>query len=45
MDMDISKKQQKNFLETLYHYGGHCDCEIMLNTYPRVMMDFDIDIE
>ena len=44
-DMGIKKSDQKIFLETLYHYGGHCDCEIMLNAHPQVMMDFDIDIE
>lgn len=44
-DMGIKKSDQKIFLETLYHYGGHCDCEIMLNAHPKVMMDFDIDIE
>jgi len=44
-DMGIKKSDQKIFLDTLYHYGGHCDCEIMLNAHPHVMMDFDIEIE
>ncbi|MFX1435225.1 MAG: DUF2695 domain-containing protein [Promethearchaeota archaeon] len=44
-EMGISKSDQKIFLDTLYHHGGHCDCEIMLNAYPNVMADFDIDIE
>ncbi len=43
--MDISKNDQKIFLETLYHYGGHCDCEIMLNAYPKIMADFDLEMD
>ena len=43
--MDISKSDQKIFLDTLYHYGGHCDCEIMLNAVPNVIADLDIDME
>ncbi|MFX1592332.1 MAG: DUF2695 domain-containing protein [Promethearchaeota archaeon] len=43
--MDISKSDQKIFLDTLYHYGGHCDCEIMLNAAPNVLSDFDIEEE
>ncbi|MGV9174220.1 MAG: DUF2695 domain-containing protein [Promethearchaeia archaeon] len=42
-EMGISKKDQKVFLDTLYHYGGHCDCEIMLNASPKVLADFDIE--
>lgn len=41
----ISESNQKIFLDTLYHHGGHCDCEIMLNAYPNIMADFDIGIE
>jgi len=44
-DMDIKKSDQKIFLETLYHYGGHCDCEIMLNAHPNVMADLGIETE
>jgi len=44
-EMGISKSDQKLFLDTLYHHGGHWDCEILLNAYPNVMADFDIDIE
>lgn len=44
-EMGISKSDQNIFLDTLYHHGGHCDCEIMLNAYPNVMADFDIEIE
>lgn len=43
--MDISKKDQKIFLDTLYHYGGHCDCEIMLNALESVLADFNIKME
>ena len=44
-DICISENDQKIFLDTLYHHGGYCDCEIMLNAYPNVMADFDTDIE
>lgn len=44
-EMGISKKDQKIFLDTLYQYGGHCDCEIIMNAYPSVMADFDIDAD
>lgn len=43
--MDIPRSEQKIFLDTLYHYGGHCDCEIMLNAAPNVLADFDIEEE
>lgn len=43
--MDISKSDQRIFLNTLYHYGGHCDCEIMLNAAPNVLADFEIEDE
>ncbi|MFW9988919.1 MAG: DUF2695 domain-containing protein [Candidatus Odinarchaeota archaeon] len=44
-NMDIAKSDQRIFLNTLYHYGGHCDCEIMLNAAPNVLADFDIEEE
>ena len=43
--MGITKKDQKIFLDTVYQYGGHCDCEIMMNAYPNIMADFNLDIE
>ncbi len=43
--MGISKNDQKSFLETLSQYGGHCDCEIIMNAYPYIMADFNIDFE
>jgi hypothetical protein len=44
-EMGISKQDQKTFLNTLYEYGGHCDCEIIMNAFPSVMADFDMDTE
>ncbi|MFX1298508.1 MAG: DUF2695 domain-containing protein [Promethearchaeota archaeon] len=44
-EMGIGKRDQKVFLNTLYQYGGHCDCEILMNVYPNVMADFDIKEE
>lgn len=41
--MGITKSDQKVFLDTLYHHGGHCDCEIMLNAAPNVLSDFGIE--
>ena len=43
--MSINKRNQDRFLDTLYQYGGHCDCEIILNAYPNIMADFDLDLE
>lgn len=44
-DMGIDKTNQKKFLDTLYQYGGHCDCEIIMNAYPSILADFDIEID
>ncbi len=43
-DMGIKKKDQNIFLDILYQYGGHCDSEILMNAYPKIIADFDIDI-
>lgn len=43
--MGINKRDQDIFLDILYQYGGHCDCEIIMNAYPNIMADFDIDLD
>ena len=34
--MRISKNVQDKFLELCHYYGGHCDCEILLNADIRL---------
>jgi hypothetical protein len=35
--MGIPKGLQDKFLELCHYYGGHCDCEIMLNAGSRLI--------
>ncbi len=35
--MGISKEVQDKFLELCHYYGGHCDCEIILNASARLL--------
>ncbi len=35
--MGIPKEVQDKFLELCHYYGGHCDCEIILNASTRLL--------
>ena len=35
--MNISKDEQENFLDLCHEFGGHCDCEILMNAASSFM--------
>ena len=37
--MGITKVVQDKFLELSHYYGGHCDCEILLNAQSKLIED------
>ncbi|MHA1106981.1 MAG: hypothetical protein ACTSPN_14905 [Promethearchaeota archaeon] len=37
--MGIKQEVQDQFLKLCYHYGGHCDCEIMFNALHRFLSE------
>ena len=40
-EMNINQKDQDSFLEICRIYGGHCDCEIILNALDSIEGDFN----
>ncbi|TXT57200.1 MAG: hypothetical protein BAJALOKI2v1_520027 [Promethearchaeota archaeon] len=36
-EMKVDKEIQDKLLEICYEFGGHCDCEILMNAAPRLV--------
>ena len=37
--MKVPKAEQERILELCKEYGGYCDCEILMNTAPKLLRE------
>ncbi len=43
--MGITELNQLEFLDICKYFGGHCDCEILMNAYIKFSERYGIDID